>query len=379
MIKRIAFISTNEFAPWGGSELLWSMTAERLARAGASVAVGVKQWDAEVGAIARLSEAGCRVVYRRADSLLKRIARRSQLWSSSQISHLRQLRGSGAELAIISQGSTTEGLAWMRACKELGLKYAVIVQMAAEQFWPDDAQAAELAQAYEHAAAAFFVAQANLDLCRRQLSSPLTRAKVVRNPFGVSYDARPPWPADSNSHLSLACVGRIDLIAKGQDLLVQVMSQRKWRDRAISVDFYGGGSNKRGLEHLIKTAELKNLRIAGHVDGIERVWSLHHALVLPSRFEGLPLAVVEAMLCGRPCIATDVAGVGEVMRDGVNGFLASAPTVRLLDDALERAWARRQELQAIGQIAAVDIRQLVPRDPIAAFIRELEATIGSGK
>ena len=42
---------------------------------------------------------------------------------------------------------------------------------------------------------------------------------------------------------------------------------------------------------------------------------------------GVAAFVVEAMLCGRPCIATDVGGNRELIRDGINGFLANAPTV----------------------------------------------------
>ena len=64
-------------------------------------------------------------------------------------------------------------------------------------------------------------------------------------------------------------------------------------------------------------------------------------LVMPSRFEGLPLAIVEAMLCARPVVATDVAGHAEVVEDGVTGFLADAPTVGAIAAALERCWVRR--------------------------------------
>ena len=69
------------------------------------------------------------------------------------------------------------------------------------------------------------------------------------------------------------------------------------------------------------------IEFAGHVADIVGIWSKHNALVLPSRCEGLPLALVEAMLCGRPAIATNVAGHGEVIEDGVTGILAEAPTV----------------------------------------------------
>jgi len=44
------------------------------------------------------------------------------------------------------------------------------------------------------------------------------------------------------------------------------------------------------------------------------------------------------MLCARPVVATDVAGNSEVVEDGITGFLADAPTVRNLGNAMERLW-----------------------------------------
>jgi glycosyltransferase involved in cell wall biosynthesis len=83
--------------------------------------------------------------------------------------------------------------------------------------------------------------------------------------------------------------------------------------------------------------------------------------------EGLPLVVVEAMLCGRPVIATDVAGNAEVIENGVTGFLADAPTVASLGEALERFWARRADAQMMGEAGAERIRRLRPRDPVRIF------------
>ena len=57
--------------------------------------------------------------------------------------------------------------------------------------------------------------------------------------------------------------------------------------------------------------------------------------MLPSRFEGLPLALVEAMLCPRPAVVTNVAGNTEVIEDGETGFVAAAPTAGHLDEAME--------------------------------------------
>jgi len=81
--------------------------------------------------------------------------------------------------------------------------------------------------------------------------------------------------------------------------------------------------------------------------------------------------MVEAMMCARPVIATDVAGHSEVIEDGVTGFLAKAPTVPSMEEALERGWARRAEFEEIGRAAAKSIRRLVPADPVDVFSTKL--------
>lgn len=360
---------------WGGSEHLWSATAERFARRGVQVLVSVKYWDRPIKQLERLNSAGCKIVQRHRSSLLRR-GTRNLFPGREYARHLKKL-GDGADLIVVSQGSTLDGFQWMEAARATGHRYAVIVQAAAEQWWPDDYIAEKLADCYEGASALYFVSEANLALTRRQFVTPLRRARVVRNPFNVAYDARPPWTADASEELSLACVGRLEVLQKGHDLLVEVLSLQHWRHRNLRVSLVGGGPNQCGLRRLVDSLKLANVNFAGFVDNIEQLWSRHHALVLPSRFEGMPLVLVEAMLCGRPCIATDVAGNRELVRDDINGFLAKAPTVELLDEAMNRAWENRHRLKEMGEQAAIDVRKFVPADPVEDFVRELNALVES--
>src|SRR5207245_589821 len=71
----------------------------------------------------------------------------------------------------------------------------------------------------------------------------------------------------------------------------------------------------------------------------------------PSYAEGTPLALVEAMLCARPAVVTDVGGNAEWVEEGATGFLAAAPTARSIGDALERAWGARERWPALGHAA----------------------------
>jgi glycosyltransferase involved in cell wall biosynthesis len=259
-----------------------------------------------------------------------------------------------------------------------GYSYAVIAQSAVVYWWPSDEHAERQAESYNKASAAYFVSQASLDISRRQFGSALANAKVVRNPFNVAYDAHPPWPADSGDELALAFVGRLDVVSKGQDVLLQVLGLPHWRERKVRLSLFGDGPHERCLRGIAGQLELSNVDFRGQSNDVEGIWAEHHALVLPSRFEGMPLVVVEAMLCGRPCIVTDVGGNGELVRDGINGFMAKAPTVELFDEAMNRAWECRRRLKEMGRTAAKDVRQFVSRDPGEDFARELAALAGDG-
>lgn len=108
--------------------------------------------------------------------------------------------------------------------------------------------------------------------------------KVVRNPFNVRYNARPPWPEDGLSDgLSLGCVARLDVSQKGQDLLIHTLNLPHWRERNVHLSLIGEGVTERWLRRTVQELELANIRIAGHVEDIEEVWSKHHALALASR------------------------------------------------------------------------------------------------
>jgi glycosyltransferase involved in cell wall biosynthesis len=370
-MRKVAFIAGNEVVPWGGSEACWAAAAERLAKSGVQVSVSVTAWGRPVKQVEQLRSAGCRISERPERTMAGRIRRRLYAGKGFAWHHLRSA-SNGAELVVISQGGNTDGLAWMEAARSQGLKYAVISQSANEQWWPDDDAAERLAAAYEAACAAYFVSEVNLGMTRLQLCIPLSRGVVIRNPFNVRYEARPAWPGDPVEQLSLGCVASLDVRQKGQELLIRVLERPHWRARKIRVTLAGSGPHERMLQRTVATLALP-VEFAGFVEDIEQFWSQHHAVVLPSRFEGMPLALVEAMMCGRAAIATDVGGNRELVCDGANGFLAKAATADLLDEAMNRAWNERRRLREMGEAAARDIRQAVPRDPTGDFVRKLEA------
>jgi len=371
---RVAFISTMEGQPWGGSEVLWSGAADRMVHSKVAVGVCVRQWPETPRHIADLQRAGCRVFFRRTRTLIWRAAYNLGLGRNRDWNWLQKFQ---PDLAVISLGIHLEGTEASAACRAAGVPYVLVIQAANEDRWPGDEHLDPLRDAYVGARACYFVSRRNLELLETMLAVRLPNAKVVRNPFNVSYDATPAWP-DDKGEIRLACVGALAPVAKGQDLLFAALAKPQWRNRPVRLSLFGTGQNERSLPVLARMLGLERVEFRGFVRDIEGVWADHHALVLPSRHEGMPLAVIEALLCGRVCVVTDVAGNTEFIDDGVTGFVAPAPTLPLVSDALERAWQRRTEWQAIGRAAAHAVRDRVPSDPVGVFVRELEQCLKAG-
>ena len=360
---------------WGGSEELWSQAALLLQKQGHQVTASVRWWPEPAAPIAALQDTGAQMEWRRLESpqgtarrIAQKIKRRLRPESNPWLETLQP------DLVVISMGDPYSGVPWAERCQASKLPYVFIVQAASERWWPEDTNAAQAAQCYEAAAASYFVAQGNIDLVGTQIAANLTGAKVVRNPFSVPYEHTVDWPEETEP-LRLACVGRLEPNAKGQDLLFQALKQEKWQQRDLEVSLYGKGPSAATLKRLQELWGLHKVRFAGFTPDIAEVWKTHHLLVLPSRYEGLPITVVEAMLCGRPVVVTDVSGNAELVEEGKTGFIAAAATAQHLDDALERAWAHRAEWQQMGRNAGVRVRAQVPADPAAEFCRELISKI----
>lgn len=368
--KRFAIVSTcPEF--WGGSEELWSAASVVLARKGHRVSAFKTRVDDTHPRVKLLKSLSCSVTDLRHPPITERLVIRYHL-----LRFALNLKSRRPDLVIISQGDNYDGLHFGQLCRRLGLPYTLISQKATDHFWPKDKSRQAMREIFQAAAQCFFVSNHNRELTENQIGVKLTNASVVRNPFLVSAEKAVAWPRSDDDTLRLACVARLYLLDKGQDILLKVLAQEKWKNRKLHVSFFGQGMNSEGLRDLATKLDLQNVSFEGQTSDVVGIWETHHALILASRAEGLPLSLVEAMMSGRPGIVTDVGGNSEVVDDRVNGFLA-APSVAGVDAALEDAWTRRDDLQRMGELAAIKIRELVPPRPEEEFAANLLGIVES--
>ncbi|BBO30408.1 glycosyltransferase family 4 protein [Lacipirellula parvula] len=366
---RIGFYSTMSGMPWGGSEELWSRAAHHLLRQGHDVCVNYKRRRKQVvKQLTALEEAGAAVHLRssvRVGRAVRKVMKALHLGQSPGKDWLKQSR---PDFVLISVGFHTDETAITPTLRELGIPYGILVQSASPYHWIEGQRVTVEREAYAGADRCYFVSQQNQAIVETNLAVDLPESEIVDNPFQVSLDAAPAWPSCDKSW-KLACVARVHFQSKAQDLLLRVMRQPKWRSRPVEVHLWGsdGGSAQQAKELISLHGQQKQFFVHGFTEGIEKIWRDHHALVLPSRFEGNALAMIEAMLCGRMPIVTDVGRVSQLVDDGECGFVAPAATFELIDDALERAWQRRHEWQSLGARAATTIRQRHSLQPSEDF------------
>ena len=286
-------------------------------------------------------------------------------WNKPVAKLYKGLKASPPDLVLISQGINFDGIAYAYQCFKLNIPYLIVSHKAVDFFWPQPDDRAYMKETLFNAKRCLFVSAHNKKLTEEQFGIRLQNSDIVINPVKTKVEPLP-YPAVDKGY-RLACVGRLFVIDKGQDMLLRILAQPKWRERNLSISFFGAGPDLDGLKEMAQLLKVENISFAGHTNDLKHIWSDHHALILASRSEGLPLTIIEAMSLGRPVIATNAGGNGEAIQDGVTGFVSEVSETDL-DKTMENAWSRRGEWQNMGVKAAKYIDERIPKEPERLFV-----------
>lgn len=159
---------------------------------------------------------------------------------------------------------------------------------------------------------------------------------------------------------SVVCVGRL-CTAKSQHLLVEAVARLRREGRDVPLVLVGDGELRDAVEQAARDGGVEDLvTITGWASEqeVRRHLAAASVMAMPSLAEGLPVAIMEAMALGRPVISTYIAGIPELVRPGINGWLCPATDVDSLVVALREAasldeatWQRMSAAarQAVGR------------------------------
>ncbi len=369
---KILFVSEN--AHWGGSELLWTKTVVEMISKNVEIMVCVSpklelpKWFLDCQTqnkfeIKRLSTSKLS----KFNSILNRFLPYKLQFKAVNMRN-QFVVDYQPDLIVINQGYNFNSVGLMAFAFQSKLKYVTISHAVNESIWPDLSLRKKMISGFNQSHQNYFVSQDNLSTTQSQMGCELLRAQVIRNPFNVPFDINLAYP--KHKKLQLACVGRLDFKSKGQDILLQVLALEKWKTRDLVVNFYGIGDDLENLKDLIKMYKIENAVVHLQKETI-KIWEHNQALILTSRFEGLPIVLVEAMLCKRFGIMTNVSGNSELITDNIDGFIAQAPRIEYVDQALERAWNNKDHWEKTGKLARTNLLKKISENPALDFSNEL--------
>lgn len=151
---------------------------------------------------------------------------------------------------------------------------------------------------------------------------------------------------------------RIGMVAlmrprKGVEIALQAMQLLKQRKLPVSLELIGGFETDAYQQQVLTLLESLDLddcvQCSGFTSDIPTAIRRLDALLLPSLFgEGMPMVILEALAAAVPVVATRVEGTPEVIRDGVEGYLAQPGNATSLADQLARLTSSRSAWQAMS-------------------------------
>lgn len=137
-----------------------------------------------------------------------------------------------------------------------------------------------------------------------------------------------PFTADEVSPLTfkrLVCIGRYDY-DKGNDLLLNAWARVEKQILEWKLDIFGNGNMETYQQLMVQLGiDSSRCHLHGPITEVKREYLQSSLFVLPSRYEGFGLVLIEAMACGLPVVSFDCEnGPRNIIRDGQNGFLVQA-------------------------------------------------------
>ncbi len=189
---------------------------------------------------------------------------------------------------------------------------------------------------------------------RKMLNIPENKIKVIYNGIDLpklqekQLDIRKEWGISSNDIL-VGTVARL-IPSKGIDFLIRAVPKVLEKHSNVKFMIVGDGPEDGKLKKLAKEINCENYIIfTGY---IEYVWYCYRAFdifVLPSLSEGLGIAVLEAMVSGKPVIASNTGGIPEIIEHGVNGYLVEPGDSWQIAEAILKLLSSPEERKRYGE------------------------------
>jgi len=196
--------------------------------------------------------------------------------------------------------------------------------------------------------------------------SDLTPRESARRELGLADD-----------QIAIGFVGRL-VSAKAPEVLVEAMAEARKSLPKLRLVMVGSGPTQQALHDISrKLGVFESIKWLGHRDARE-VMAAFDLLAMPSRKEGLPYVILEAMAAGLPIVATSTAGVEILVEPGVNGLVVPPDRPGEFAQALISLAGNADRLARFGQASRRMVRRFTIDQMVDATMDQYEWAVGHG-
>lgn len=178
----------------------------------------------------------------------------------------------------------------------------------------------------------------------------------------------------------IGTMGRLSPV-KGQVFLIEAMKYVVSEINSAQCMIMGSGSEETALRDLAKSLGFEDrIKFTGPVyEDVPSYLACMDIFVLPSIKEGLGLALVEAMAAARPCVASDIGGITDIIKNGVNGILAPVANSRAIGNAVSMLLNDKVLCSSLGQKGKEFVKENFSIDLMAEKMNKLYRGVMNGK
>lgn len=337
--------------------MLWAKTAKLALEQGHEVLISMFETETLPPKIQELKDKGAKFVFRRRyypglkQRLEKKLKNKLSAEGNKKTYH-DYINDFGADRVFFSLGAgdeiarDTDDL--MVFVKQTNIPYFVFCHNVSTVPENNEELNENLRISFDKADKVFFTSSHQKEMYEHQMMSTIDNGIVASHPLNINEVGF--VEMEETGSFNMAMVGSLVVRRKGQDMVLKVLSGEKWKSRNFVLNIYGKGEDEGLLKRYVGYYGLEDkVHFKGYVNNTQDVWKHNHIHIIPTRQDSGPITLFEAMCCGRAIVGTRMGSMPEYISEGENGFLCEPGSYDSLAEAMEHAWAKRNDWLQMGQ------------------------------
>jgi len=378
---KIAIFSLLKNNNWGGSENLWFQTALYALKEKHHVLAIIYERISNSNQIAELKQKGAEIIIvkeiltKKTDKIFNKFFNSHYLDALSK-PITKRIKSFNPSKILVNQPGNYDLIFNELAYKILtdsNKRFSLIFHNYINQIDINDEELYKINYLINTTEDLFIVAKIQKVFLEKHLGRNIDCIKFTQNPLSLKKLEFIPYPKYEKL-FKMAMVTTIDFEAKGLDKIISVLSKNKWRTRNFEIEIYGAGKDMETFEALLLDSCLNDkIKLMGHTNNIEEIWKKNQILIMSSNVDAAPSVLLEAMVCGRSCICTNVGFNDEWIKTNETGFISETTNLSDFEKIMELGWTNRRNWENFGIKCHKQVKDYINPQPEVSFFKEVFA------